>query len=447
MNTTRRNFIKTTSTGAAALALGGILPQFSAASYAQIAGANKRVRVAVAGVNSRGRALAANFANQPGCEVACICDVDGRAIEKCLKSLASRTDKTPAAQRDFRRALEDKDIDALVIATPDHWHTPAALLALQAGKHVYLEKPVSHNPLEGEMLVEASKKYGKVVQIGTQRRSWPNVVEAIRHVQSGGIGKVHFGKGWYANKRTSIGRGNPAPVPASLDWDLWQGPAPRVPYRDNIVHYNWHWFWNWGTAESLNNGTHMIDLLCWGMNLKYPTKVSSLGGRYYYQDDWETPDTQIATFNFGDRATLTWEGHSCNPKPIEGSTVGVVFYGDAGSVYISGGNDYKIYDPKGKMIKEVKRDNTIDPNNKVSPAQRLDAIHILNFLDGIRNGAPLNMSVEEGHQCTLLMQLANISLRTGATLATDPATGRILGNPEAQRYWTREYERGWEPKV
>jgi predicted dehydrogenase len=433
--------------GAITLGLGGILPQFSAASYGQIAGANKRVRVAVIGVNSRGGALASNFANQTDFEVACICDVDTRAIAKCAKTVSAKTKKTPETHQDFRRALEDKDIDAVVIATPDHWHTPAALLALQAGKHVYLEKPVSHNPREGEMLIEAAKKHGKVVQIGTQRRSWPNVVEAIRQVQSGAIGKVHFGKGWYANNRPSIGRGRVAAVPEWLDWNLWQGPAPRTAFRDNIIHYNWHWFWHWGTAESLNNGTHMIDLLCWGMNLKYPVKVSSLGGRYYYQDDWETPDTQIATFTFGDRATLTWEGHSCNPKPIEGSSVGVIFYGDAGSLYISGGNDYKIYDPKGKVIKQVKNEIAIDPTNTVSPAQKLDAIHILNFLDGIRDGAPLNMTVEAGHQCTLLMQLANISLRTGTTLDTDPSTGRILGNPEAQRYWTRAYEPGWEPKI
>jgi len=179
-----------------------------------------------------------------------------------------------------------------VITTPDHWHTPAALLALQAGKNVYLKKPVSYCPREGEMLVEAAAKYNKVIQIGTQRRSWPKVIEAIQQLQSGVIGKVHFGKGWYINDRASIGIGKEVAVPEWLDWDLWQGPAPRKAYKDNIVHYNWHWFWNWGTGESLNNGTHMIDLFCWGMNLKYPTKVSSMGGRYYHHDDWETPDTQ-----------------------------------------------------------------------------------------------------------------------------------------------------------
>jgi predicted dehydrogenase len=449
MKPTRRDFIKTTSMGATALTLGGILPHFTAASYGQIVGANQRVRVAVIGVNSRGNALAINFANQAGCEVACVCDVDTRAIDKCAKGVAAKTKKIPKSCKDFRKALEDKDVDAAVIATPDHWHTPAALLALQAGKHVYLEKPVSHCPREGELLIEAEKKYGKVIQIGTQRRSWPNVVEAIRLAQTGAIGKLHYGKAWYANGRRPIGRGKVASVPGWLDWNLWQGPAPRVPYRDNIVHYNWHWFWQWGTAESAANGSHTIDLLCWGMNLEYPAKVSSMGGRYYYKgrDDWETPDTQIATFNFGDRATITWEGHSCNPKRIEESAVGTLFYGDAGSLWISGGNDYKIYDPKGKLVKHVREDAAIDPNNPVSPAQRLDAIHIVNFLDGITKGAPLNGSVEAGHKCTLLPLLANISLLTGTTLDTDPATGRIIGNPAAQRYWSREYEPGWEPKV
>ena len=443
----RRDFIKKTGVGALGLAIGGVLPEFSNASYNRISGANERINVAIVGVNSRGDALADNFVRQQDCEIATICDVDKRAIDKCIENLKSLQTRTPKAEHDLRKVLENKQVDAVVIAMPDHWHTPAALLAMQAGKHVYLEKPVSYCPREGEMLVEATAKYGTVVQIGTQRRSWPKVVEAIQEVQNGVIGKVHFGKSWYVNNRPGIGVGKVATVPEWLDWNLWQGPAPRKVYKDNIVHYNWHWFWHWGTAETLNNGTHMIDLLCWGMNLKYPTKVSSIGGRYYFNDDWETPDTQTVILEFGKEASLLWEGQSCNGRPVENSFAGVTFYGDGGNVCISGGNDYKIFDRNNKLVKDVKSDIIIDVQNKVSPAQQLDAIHIVNFFNAIKKGTQLNVKVEDGHKCTLIMQLANISLRTGKTLEINPDTGRILNDNEAQRYWSREYEPGWEPKV
>ena len=446
MKTTRRDFLKQAGTGLA-LSIGGVLPGFSAAGYNRIVGANERINVSVIGVNSRGNALAHNFARQEICDVTYVCDVDKRAIDHCLENIRSVQDKTPVGVQDFRKSLESKDVDAVAIATPDHWHAPMALLALQAGKHVYLEKPVSHNPQEGEMLIEATAKYGKTVQVGTQRRSWPKVIEAIRFVQDGGIGKVYFGKGWYANNRSGIGTGKGIPVPDWLDWDLWQGPAPRTAYKDNIVHYNWHWFWHWGTAETLNNGTHMIDLLCWGMNLKYPTKVSSIGGRYYYQDDWETPDTQTVSLEFGNQASMLWEGHSCNSKLTENNAVGVIFYGDLGSVFIAGGDSYTVFDKQNKIVKDVKSEVTINAQDRVSPAQHLDAIHILNFFDAITKGTPLFMNIEDGHCCTLLMQLANISLRTGHMLRINPANGHIIGDNDAQQYWSRHYEPGWEPKV
>jgi predicted dehydrogenase len=446
MEVSRRAFLKKAGAGATGMAAESVLPGWSAAEYGRIAGANDRIRVAVIGVNGRGMALAQNFARQTGCEIVTICDVDRQAAEKCAGKLANIQGRAPAVEKDLRRVFDDRQVDAVVIAMPDHWHTPAALLALQAGKHVYLEKPVSYCPHEGEMLVEAVAKYGKVLQTGTQRRSWPKVIEAVQALQAGVIGKLHYGKGWYANNRPSIGTGKVMAAPAHLDWELWQGPAPRTAYRDNIVHYNWHWFWHWGTGESLNNGTHMIDLLCWGMNLKYPTKVSSFGGRYYYQDDWETPDTQIANFEFKE-VTLMWEGHSCNGKQTENNSAGVVFYGDGGSLSVSGGNDYRIFDKNNKLVKEVKSDIAIDPQNKVNPSQQLDAIHILNFFDGIRKGTPLNVNVEDGYKCTLLMQLANISLRTGRMLNINPADGHIMGDSDAQRFWSRSYEPGWEPKV
>ena len=446
-NFSRRSFFKKTGAGAVGLTIGGVLPGFSASAYSRIMGANDRINVAVKGVFSRGDALARNFARQTACEVATICDVDTRAIEKCIENVKPLQSRTPKGEKDYRRVLEDKQVDAVVIATPDHWHAPGALLALQAGKHVYLEKPVSYCPREGEMLIEASAKYGKVLQIGTQRRSWPRLKEAVQELQNGAIGKVHFAKSWYVNNRQPIGIGKPAPVPDWLDWDLWQGPAPRMVFKDNIVHYNWHWFWHWGTAESLNNGTHMVDLILWGLKLNYPTKVSSMGGRYFYQDDWETPDTQMVNIEFGKDFSMLWEGYSAGGRNIENSSVGVLFIGDTGSLYIGSGNEYKIFDKKNNPIKEVGSDIVVDTQNRINPSQQLDIIHILNFFDGIQKGAKLAATAEDGHKCTLLMQLANISLRTGRTLDINPANGHIIKDKDAQKLWSRKYEKGWEPKV
>ena len=446
-SSSRRSFIKKTAASSAFIATAGILPQFSAKSYARILGANDRINVSVMGVNSRGNALAQNFASQKNAEVIHVCDVDSRAILKCLDSVKDRQDRKPKTFTDFRKSLESKDVDAMVIAAPDHWHAPASLLAMEAGKHVYVEKPCSHNPNEGEILVQAAQKYGKVIQMGNQRRSWPNVVEGIKALQSGAIGKVYFGKGWYTNNRKSIGIGKEVEVPNWLDWDLWQGPAPRMKYKDNIVHYNWHWLWHWGTGEALNNGTHMIDLLRWGMQVDYPVKVSSNGGRYRYQDDWETPDTQVINLDFAEGLSMSWEGRSCNGKPIEGSSVGVMFYGENGSMLIPGGNSYSIFDLEGELIKEVKNTQEIDPRNNSNPAELLDALHIQNMFSAIHDGASLNADIDSGHKSTLLVQLGNIAQRTGRSLDIDPTNGHILKDSDAQKLWGRAYENGWEMKL
>lgn len=446
-NDSRRDFIKKTLAGTAAFTIGGILPGFSPKSYANILGANEKIRVGVMGVNSRGLALASNFALQPNSEVISISDTDTRAADKCITTVAGLQNSKPKAEPDFRKALENKDLDAMVIATPDHWHAPAAILASKAGKHVYLEKPCSHNPNEGELLMAAAKKYKNVIQMGNQRRSWPNVAAAIKEVQNGSIGRVYFSKGWYTNNRASIGVGKVVDVPSWLDYDLWQGPAPRRAFKDNLVHYNWHWNWHWGTGEALNNGTHMLDLMRWGMGVEYPTRVTSSGGRFRYKDDWETPDTQVINLEFANNTAMTWEGRSCNGRTIEGSSVGVVFYGENGSLQIDGGNAYRIYDLDNKLVKDVKNDLPIDPRNKMNPSQALDAFHFQNFFDAIKKGTPLASDIVGGHQSTLLCQLGNIAFRTGGTLNIDPTNGHIKNNKEAAKLWKREYQKGWEPTV
>jgi predicted dehydrogenase len=265
-------------------------------------------------------------------------------------------------------------------------------------------------------------------------------------LKKGAIGRVYFGKGWYTNTRKPIGRGKAVAPPDWLDWDLWQGPAPRKQYKDNIVHYNWHWFWHWGTGEALNNGTHMVDLLRWGLEVDYPVKVSSNGGRYHYAgDDWETPDTQIINLDFADKKTISWEGRSCNGRPIDGIGVGAIFYGEKGSIQIDG-NGYVVYDLKGEEVKNSKDDAKVNARDKANPSKNLDALHIQNFFGAITSGEKLNADIDSGHKSTLLVQLGNIAQRTGRSLNIDPNTGHILNDKEALKLWSRKYESGWEMK-
>lgn len=441
----RREFLKEAALGAAALTMGSSLEGFAAPRKG--ANASDRIRLGIVGVNSRGNALAQGFAKLPDCEITYICDCDLEAMARCQNTVSQITGRTPKGEQDIRKMLEKKDLDAVVIATPDHWHAPAAIMALQAGKHVYLEKPTSHNPAENEMLIRAAAKYKKCVQAGNQRRSWPNVIEGIQAVKSGEIGKVMYAKSWYVNNRPSIGYGKAVPVPEHLDWDLWQGPAPRTEFHDNYIHYNWHWFWRWGTGEALNNGTHFVDILRWGLGVDYPVMVGSIGGRYRYKDDWETPDTQLITFQFGDGKSGSWEGRSCNNYGVDGDPLGVAFYGENGVILFNGGNSYKVLDMKGNVIRTEDAGAKFDYGNLVNPCEELDQIHFKNWFDGIRKGSPLNSDVTEACISTQLVQLGNISQRVGRSLQVDPLSGRIVGDIEAQKLFGREYEPGWEPKI
>jgi predicted dehydrogenase len=312
---------------------------------------------------------------------------------------------------------------------------------------VYVEKPCSHNPYESELLIQAQKKYNKIIQVGSQRRSFPTLIEAVKQVRGGIIGNPYMGKGWYTNARKPIGVGKVITVPSTLDFDLWQGPAPRKDYKDNLVHYNWHWFWHWGTGEACNNGNHELDCLRWFLGVDYPTKVVSAGGRYAFHDDWETPDTQTASFEFGDQKTISWEGRSCNNYPIEGSSRGFIVYGDNGTLINLGGGEYKIFDLKNKLVQEVKTDFKADPNNTVSASGDADVYHLSNFIESIRGNTTQTAPIEEGHKSVLLCHLANIAQRTGSTLKINPADGHIIENNPAEKLWKRSYEKEWEMKV
>jgi predicted dehydrogenase len=395
------------------------------------------------GVNSRGNELAKAFARL-GADVGAICDVDARALEATVAEVSELQAKPPAGLSDFRRALDDPDMDALVVAAPDHWHAPAALLALQAGKHVYLEKPCGHGPHEGELLVEAQARSGRVVQMGNQQRSAPESIDVIRQIREGVIGRPYYGRAWYANTRGGIGRGRAAAVPGWLDYELWQGPAPRTPYRDNVVHYNWHWFWRWGTGEICNNGTHEIDVCRWALGVEFPVRVTSAGGRYHFDDDWECPDTQVASFEFENGATITWEGRSCNGRPVEGRGRGASIHGTEGTAVIDR-SGYVMYDNANNEIARRMRGDSDDALDTRGGGSLTD-LHIANFLESVRGNAMLAAPIEEGHKSQLLCHLGNIAQRTSGALTCDSQTGRITGDPAAMELWNRDYEPGWEPK-
>jgi predicted dehydrogenase len=455
-NIPRRDFLKRIGAAGAGLGIAAAAPSAAAKpelrAGAAIAGrplgANDRVRAAVIGVNSRGAALAECFAGLPGVEVAAVCDVDERAVGKGVAAVRRYARTDPRGLRDFRRILDDPAIDAVAIATPDHWHAPMSILALAAGKHVFVEKPCSHNGREGELLIEAVHKSQRVFQMGAQRRSFPNMKQAIAEIRAGRIGKTTFAKGWYANNRGSIGRGQPAPVPSWLDYELWQGPAPRRPFRDNLIHYNWHWFWHWGTGETLNNGTHEIDVCRWALGVDWPRRVVASGGRYHFQDDWETPDTQVITWDYDAGKTITWESRSCNDHPVEGLSRGVMVCGTEGSALLDG-DSYTLYDTSGKVIREVKSTAAAaDRTNPISATGLLlDQLHVKNFVDAVRTGGETTCGVEDAHKSTGTLHLGNIAWRTGRALDIDPATGRVRNDPAAMALWGRSYEPGWEPVV
>jgi len=432
--TTRREFLKQSS-----LLAGGLTVLAGAPAIHGAVSPNSKVRVGIIGCNGRGMGHISAFAQVSHAEIAYICDVDSRAIKKGIDAVAKNQGRAPKGEKDLRRMLEDRDLDAVSIAMPDHWHTPAAIMACAAGKHVYLEKPGSHNAAECAMVVAAARKHKRVMQLGNQRRSWPWVIEAIEAMRAGEVGKVYFARCWYANRREPIGRGKPAPVPDWLDYSLWQGPAPERPYMDNIIHYNWHWFWNWGTAELGGNGVHAVDLALWGLDLELPKRITCGGNRYFHQDDWEMPDTAIATFDYGHKG-ISWEGQSCAPRGFEGSGFGVIFYGDNGTMVISGTNAI-FYDLKNKVMREI-------DGKQTGGLFQFDSIHFANFIDAITDGKPLKADIEEGQKSALICHLGNIAWRSGKTVEFDPNSRKLLNKEfEVKKFWGRTYRKGWEPKV
>jgi predicted dehydrogenase len=440
---TRRDFIRKTAFGSAAIGFGGLA--FPQMAYGSIAGANDRINAAVIGVRSRGKAHVKAIHADPLAKIVFTCDVDDQIIEEHNAWCEQNIGYVPKVQKDFRKVLDNKDVDAVFIATPEHWHAPMAIMALQAGKHVYVEKPCSHNPYENELLVAAQKKYGKSVQMGNQQRSAKTSMRAINEIREGIIGDVYKGEAYYSNSRENIGHGKVVDVPDSLDWELWQGPAPRENYRDNIHPYNWHWFRNWGTGEVHNNGTHEIDVCRWALGVDLPSSVTSFGGTYTYDDDWEFPDNQQLTFKFGDDKFITWTGHSRGIIQPNQPGRGVSIYGSEGVITLSR-NGYELYGLDGSLIKSEKEESESATTNTRGEGQ-LDVEHVANFFDSIRKNTVLRAPIADASISTMLCHLVNMAQDAGETIKIDQSTGKVLNNDIVMLGWKREYQPGWEPKI
>jgi predicted dehydrogenase len=440
MADTRRNFIRKTTLAAGAITAA---PLISFGKHS-ILGANDRVNFAVLGIRSRGKEHGESIAANKNAFLKTLCDVDDRYFPEYSSRVEELFGKKPVWEKDFRRVLDDKEIDVVTIATPEHWHAPMAIMALQAGKHVYLEKPCAHNPAESEMILEAQKRYGKLVQMGNQQRSSGHTIHIIKKIHAGLIGKPYYGKAWYSNTRGPIGVGKEVPVPGYLDWELWQGPAPRRPYRDNIHPYNWHWFFNWGTGESLNNGTHEVDICRWALQVDFPKRVTADGGRYHYQDDWEFYDTLITNFDYGDKM-ISWEGKSCNGTKLFNRGRGSLNTGTEGSVLIDR-NGYIHFDTKGAVIEEYKSGQK-NASMDLAGGGKMTDVHFGNLINGIKSGERLTAPIDDAYIGVQMLLLSNIAWKTGDVLDLDPSNGHMLNKKYMKEHWGREYEKGWELKV
>ncbi len=440
MELTRRHFL---SASTAVIAAG-------MTAQGKVWGANEKIGVCVIGLNGRGNSHMEGFSKSPDSEVVAVCDVDSRVLERAAKSIEKNTGKTPKTYRDMREAFADPAVDAVSIATPNHWHTLAALWAAQAGKHVYVEKPASHNVYEGQQLVAAAEKYNVIMQHGSQSRSDRRWMRDMALLHSGEvIGPVYMarGLGYKNGNRGSIGNKPDAPAPEHLDWDLWQGPASRKPYNPMYHPYNWHWFWHWGNGEIGNQGIHQMDLGAWGMNRGFPVRVDSVGGRYTYEDAGETPNTNVATFIYEDGTMFVFEvrnrwtndegGRMIGDKFVKGVDVGNLFYADGG-YYVEGQGFFDT------------RNNPIPVDEAKHPMPESSGCW-QNFLNAIKanDKGKIPAPMTAAHISSGLAHIASISYRLGTSLKFDPKTETFVDAPsEANAMLTRDYAPGFEvPKI
>lgn len=448
MSTNRREFIRNSALGAAAIAIGGTATGFSAKSYSRIIGANDRLNIALMGCGRRVGAYYASLQDKNNnVDVAYICDVMKRQREKVGKDLNGKVSGKAALINDIHEVWADKSVDAIFVAAPDHWHAPATWMAMNAGKHVYIEKPCSHSPHEGELLVAFQKKYGKVVQMGNQQRSARESQEIIGEIHNGVIGEVYKAVAFYSNNRGEVPIAKKAPVPEGLDWELWQGPAPHEEYKDNTWDYNWHWYgWVWGTAEAGNNATHELDVARWALQVKYPEYVAvEAAKRHFKNDGWVMYDTMDARLHFPGNKIIEWDGKSRNGYNTYGADRGTIIFGSEGTVFVNR-DGYTLYDRMGKKVKSSKSSGS-EAGTALGGGGDMTDTHIANFFNVIRGKeSKQNSPIEEGAISQMLVHYSNIAYRINKPFKVDTQNGRILDN-DAMKLWARDYQKGWEPKL
>jgi predicted dehydrogenase len=419
----RRTFLKDSAMVAAGAGLSLTAQRTHAANSP-----NETIRVCAIGVHGRGGDHLRGFMGQKNVEVAAICDVDESVLNSRAAQVEKATQKKPAVFTDIRKALEDKSIDAVSIATPNHWHSLAAIWACQAGKDVYVEKPLSHNVSEGRKLVEAARKNNRIVQHGTQCRSSAGLIEAMKKLKEGVIGKVYMAKGTCYKWRDTIGKAPDEPVPAGVHYDLWLGPAPQRPFSKNRFHYNWHWHWDYGNGDLGNQGVHQMDIARWGLGVGLPSRVTAMGGHFMFDDDQETPNVIHTAFEYPEqKAMLQFEvRHWITNTEAGGSGVGVLFYGSEGYMEIPSYSAYKVY---------------LGKKREPGPAGEAGGDHYGNFIAAVRSrkAETLNANVEEGHLSSALCHLGSIAYRLGRSFKFDPKTETIPGDAEAAKMLTRDY--------
>ncbi|NER17827.1 Gfo/Idh/MocA family protein [Spongiivirga citrea] len=447
MKTSRRKFIQKTATATVGIGLANSLTAMSASSYRNIIGSNDRINLAIQGLGRRYPGFIDPIVDKKSnVKLLYLCDVLKSQREKGAAKFAEKASYKPRLENDIRNILDDKKVDAVFMATPDHWHTPGACMAMQAGKHVYLEKPCSHNPQENETVVAFQKRYNKVVQMGNQQRSSVETNQIMKDIHNGAIGDVYKAIAFYVNGRGRVVNPVKAAPPEGLDWDLFQGPSPRKEYTHDTWNYNWHWYgWDFGTAEMGNNATHELDIARWALQVKYPEHVMVIAGKRQYKDDgWEMYDTMEATYTFADNRIIQWDGSSRNRHDKYGKGRGTIIYGSKGSVFVDR-QGYALYDLKGKLIRDSKSKEK-EGGVALGGGGGLTTMHSVNFFETIRGKQKLNSPIDEGAISQMLTHYANIAYRIDKSFEVDEVSGRIFDR-EAMRLWSRAYQPGWEPKL
>lgn len=451
--TNRRDFIKKVAAGTAGIAVGsntllkGSTLGMSAKSYKNIIGANDKINVAILGL---GRRLGAFYEpisqKQNNVHLSYLCDVMESQREKAAANFSKHIDYKPKLENDLRVIMDDSKVDAIINATPDHWHAPGAIMALKAGKHVYLEKPCSHNMHESDLLIAAQKKYDKVVQMGNQQRSSDHTIEIINEIHNGIIGTPYKAVAIYTNQRGEVPVQKKVPVRDGLDWDLFQGPAPRRDYTSETWDYNWHWYgWDFGTGETGNNATHELDIARWALQVDYPIRTDvEAAKRHFLDDGWEMYDTMYATFKFANDTVINWDGKSRNGYNTYGADRGTIIYGSEGAVFVDRGK-YILYDRGGKKIKD-NQSAAKEGGTALGGGGDMTTGHVVNWFDTIRGKDKLTSHIAEGVISQAMVHYSNIASRINKGFDIDDKTGRMYDR-EAMALWSREYAPGWEPVV